>query len=517
MGGRVVQTGCMQGSSDPNRVLLDAGAVCGHLVPAGSVYALLAERRGVLFPDVLFEDLFGSGRGRPSVPADVVATVMVLQALEGLSDRDAVGQLRTNIAWKVAAGLALDDEGFHPTVLTLWRNRLRESDRPDRIFDAVRAVVAETGVLAGKARRALDSTVLEDAVIRQDAIMQLVAQIRRVRRCVPAAKALTLEAHDYDNDPGKPPCAWDDRAAIDAVVTALVNDALIVLDALSGVELDQVQAEAVGLLALVAGQDVEPGDEDGTWRIAPRTTPDRMVSVIDPESRHVHKTVHNYRDGFKAHVAVEPDTGLVTACDLTAGNVGDAQAAPGLLARETERLEILADSGYGAGEFRAALAAADHVVHIKPGPLRRSIEGGFSIDDFTIDLVARTATCPAGFTVPITPKRNATFGARCNGCTLRDRCTRAVAGKSLILHEHHALLAAARQHATTDEFKDAYTQHRPMVERTIAWIVTRQRKVRFRGIARNRIGLAHRCAAINLRRLLNLGLAHDGNHWIIAT
>ena len=508
----------MQGSSDPNRVLLDAAVLCGHLVPAGSVYAFLAEHRERLFGDELFEDLFPSGRGRPSVPADVVATVMVLQALEGLSDRDAVGQLRTNIAWKVAAGLALDDVGFHPTVLTLWRNRLRASERPQRIFDAVRAVVAETGVLAGKTRRALDSTVLEDAVIRQDAIMQLVAQIRRVRRCVPAAKALTLGAHDYDSDPGKPPCAWDDPAAIDAVVTALVTDARVVLDALAGEPLADQQAEAVGLLALVAGQDVEPGDGPGTWRIAPRTTPDRMVSVIDPDSRHVHKTVHNYRDGFKAHIAVEPDTGIVTACELTAGNVGDAQAAPGLISHEAERLEILADSGYGAGEFRAALAAADHVAHIKPGPLTRSIEGGFTIDDFTIDFVARTATCPAGFTVAITPKRNATFGHRCNGCVLRDRCTRAVAGKTLVLHEHHALLAAARQHATTHEFKDAYTQHRPMVERTIAWLVARgHRKVRFRGIARNRIGFAHRCAAVNLRRLLNLGLSHDGNRWIIAT
>ena len=102
----------MQGSSDPNRVLLDAAVLCGHLVPAGSVYAFLAEHRERLFGDELFEDLFLSGRGRPSVPADVVATVMVLQALEGLSDRDAVGQLRTNIAWKVAAGLALDDVGF---------------------------------------------------------------------------------------------------------------------------------------------------------------------------------------------------------------------------------------------------------------------------------------------------------------------------------------------------------------------------------------------------------------------
>ena len=98
----------------------------------------------------MFADLFGSGRGRPSVPADVVATVLVLQALEGLSDRDALRALVTDIRWKVAAGLSLDDEGFHPTVLTLWRNKLRASQNPERVFDAVREVVAETGVLAGQ-------------------------------------------------------------------------------------------------------------------------------------------------------------------------------------------------------------------------------------------------------------------------------------------------------------------------------------------------------------------------------
>jgi len=204
---------------------------------------------------------------------------MVLQALEGLSDRDAIAQLRMNIAWKVAAGRSLHDEGFHPTVLTLWRNKLRASDRPQRIFDAVRDVIDATSVLAGKTRRALDSTVLDDAVTRQDAIMQLVAQIRRVRRLVPAAKALVLVAHDYDNDPGKPVCAWNDRADIDRVVTELVTDAQAILTALDGAELDNIQAEAVGLLALVAGQDVEPGEGEGTWRIAPVTRPGRMVSV----------------------------------------------------------------------------------------------------------------------------------------------------------------------------------------------------------------------------------------------
>lgn len=507
----------MQGTSDPNPELLDAMAMCGHLVAKDSVHWFLGEHRQRLFPDDMFADLFGSGRGRPSVPADVIATVMVLQALDGLSDRDAIGQLRTNIAWKVAAGRSLDDEGFHPTVLTLWRNKLRGSDRPQRIFDAVREVINATKVLAGKTRRALDSTVLDDAVIRQDAIMQLVAQIRRVRRVVPAARALELVAHDYDGDTGKPVCAWNDRADIDRVVTELVNDALTILAALDGVELDDVQAEAVGLLALVAGQDVEPGDSDGTWRIARETRPDRIVSVIDPESRHVHKTTSNYRDGFKAHIGIEPDTGLVTAFELTAGNVGDAQAAPSLLAAETDPVEVLADSAYGSGAFRAHLAGQGHTATIKPIPLTAQIPDGFVIDDFTIDLAAMTATCPNGITVAIsTRSRQARFTHRCEGCPVRHRCTRSAAGKVLSVHEHHAFLAAARAHALTAAFIEPYRKHRPMVERSIAWLVRRGgRKVRYRGIDRNQIGLAHRCAAINLRRLINLGIQWDRT-WTIA-
>ena len=507
----------VQGSSDPNRELLDAQALVGHLVPAGSVYAFLAEHRQGVFPDEMFADLFASGRGRPSVPADVIATTMLLQALEGLSDRDAVAALRTDLRWKVAAGLTLDDEGFHPTVLTLWRNKLRASDRPQRIFEAVREVIDATGVLSGKTRRALDSTVLDDAVTRQDAIMQLVAQIRRVRRLVPAAKALRLVAHDYDHDPGKPRCAWNDRADIDRVVTELVADAHTILAALDGVDLDDAQSEAVGLLALVAGQDVEPGDSDGTWRIAAVTRPGRIVSVHDPDSRHVHKTHHNYRDGFKAHVGVEPDTGLITACELTAGNVGDAQAAPGLIAHEAAPIEVLADSAYGSGEFRAHLAEQGHTATIKPIPLKPAVPGGFTIDDFTIATTAGTVTCPNGVTTRISPSGYATFGAKCRGCPLRERCTTAATGRTVKVHEHHDLMAAARTHAMTAEFIEPYQRHRPMVERSIAWLVRRgSRKVRYRGIARNQIGLTHRCAAINLLRLVNLGLHHTNGAWQLA-
>jgi IS5 family transposase len=506
----------VQGTSDPNAEFLDAAALCGHLVPAGSVPAFLAEHRRALFPDELFADLFPSGRGRPSVPADVIATVMVLQALEGLSDRDAVRELRTNIAWKVAAGLSLADEGFHPTVLTLWRNKLRTSDAPERVFDAVRAVIDATGMIAGKTRRVLDSTVLDDAVTTQDVIMQLVSAIRRVRRLVPEAKTLDLAAHDYDHDPGKPACAWDDPEALDQLITALVNDALVTLDTVAGLDLDQSQSEAVGLLALVAGQDVEPGEGEGTWRIIPRTMPGRMVSVVDPESRHIHKTVHSYRDGYKAHLAVEPDTGLVTDCLLTAGDASDGPAGVALLDGDDAGLEVYADSAYGSGETRAALRAQGHDLVIKPIPLRGVIPGGFGRDDFVIDHHNRTATCPAGHTVPIAPKGGARFELHCRGCPLRERCTTAVRGKHLTISEHDDELLFARQSWRDPIVLDHYRRHRPMVERTIAWLVAKgHRRVRYRGVERNRLWLATRLGALNLRRLINLGLDHDGTGWVM--
>src|SRR5712692_4455752 len=239
----------MQGHSEPNRELLDAGALCRKIVPEGTVEAFLADHRSELFPDEMFADLFPSGRGRPSVPADVIASVMVLQSLEGLSDRDAARALTDRISWKVATGLALDDPGFHPTVLTYWRTRLRASDRPERIFEAVREVVHATGVLKARTRRALDSTLLDDAVATQDTVTQLISAIRRARRVIPQAAVVTVMAHDYDRA-GKPAIAWDDPIAKEALITGLVNDAMAILDACEGVALDDTETETLGLLAL---------------------------------------------------------------------------------------------------------------------------------------------------------------------------------------------------------------------------------------------------------------------------
>lgn len=504
----------MQGKSDPNAELLDAGALCRQLVPDGSVYAFLADHRGALFPDDAFADLFPSATGRPSVPADVMASAMVLKELEGLSDRQAADALRCDIRWKVATGLPLDHPGVHFTVFTYWRTRMDRSARPERIREAVAEVIAATGVLSGRRRRALDSTLLDDAVATQDTVTQLVSAIRRVRRLVPEAAEVTVSAHDYDAA-GKPVCAWDDPEAKAALVSALVGDARAIIAALDGVELSEVAADAVGLLALVAGQDVEPGEEEGTWRIAQRVAKDRVISTVDPEARHMHKSRSEYRDGYKAHVAVEPETGLITGASLTPANAADGPNGVALLAGEEPGLEVLADSAYGSGETRANLTAAGHTQTIKPIPLRAAVPGGFTKADFAIDTAAGTVTCPGEHTVRITRTGAAVFGVRCRACPLAPVCTASRTGRTLQVHPHEEELIAARRRAEDPGFIDSYRHWRPMVERSIAWLVAdNHRRVRYRGVRRNQLGLSLRVAALNLRRLVNLGLDHDQT-WVL--
>jgi IS5 family transposase len=295
-----------------------------------------------------------------------------------------------------------------------------------------------------------------------------------------------------------------------APVDGLVRDALTLLTAFETRAGEPDTSTALGLLALVAGQDVEQ-DEDGTWKIARKVAPDRVISTVDPEARHMHKSVSEYRDGYKAHIAIEPETGLVTATALTPANAPDGSTRVELLRDEAPGLQVLGDGAYGSGDTLAALGKAKHQRAIKPWPMSTAIPGGFVREDFVVDAVAGTATCPAGHTVTITAGRAAVFGIRCSGCSLRDRCTRSKKGRTLRLHAHDGELVESRRAWREGEFKEDYRRWRPMVERSIAWLVADgNRRVRFRGVERNQLGLSLRIAAINLRRMVNLGLDHDG-------
>jgi hypothetical protein len=163
------------------------GEISGSLVPAGSVFAFLAEHRRELFPDSFTADLFPSPTGRPSLPADLIGSVLVLKELYALSDAQAAGALCFDIHWKVSCGRSPLQTSFDPSALVYWRRRIAASQRPDRVFDAVAEVIAQTGILRGLRKRCVDSTVFDDAVSTQDTVTQLVAAIRRVARVVPGA------------------------------------------------------------------------------------------------------------------------------------------------------------------------------------------------------------------------------------------------------------------------------------------------------------------------------------------
>ncbi len=523
----------MQGRERADRQLLDAQALVGHLVPVGSMFAFLAAHRGELFTDGDFADLFPSGRGRPSVPASVMASVMVLQVLHDYSDAEAAEAARCDLRWKAACGFSLDHGGFDPSTLVYWRRRLAASDRPHRINDAVRQVVAQTGVLKGRRRRAVDSTILADAVATQDTITQLIAAIRRVGRAVPDAGGLIgslCTGHDYCQ-PGKPRIDWGDPAAKDALVSALVNDANALLAALAGRDLEEAGACAVGLLALVAGQDVEPAEgsdgTDGRWRIARRVAEERVISVHDPEARHTRKSPQNRRDGYRAHIAACPETGIITGEQLTqaAGQDNSDGAVAGQFVAEQAATggpvpQWYGDTAYGTGELRAAISEAGHTAVIKPPPLKPAAGGGFTRDDFTADEAAGTVTCPAGLTRPITARRYVTFGAACTGCLLRARCTTAKDGRSLQLHPHDAILRDARATwAAQPALREDYRRYRPNVERVISQVASRggrRLKLRYRGTARNNAWLKTRTAALNLRNLISNGLDRRNGAWTLA-
>lgn len=284
---------------------LDAAVLLADQLEEGSVYRLLAEHGHRLFGDEYFADLFAASRkGRPSVPARVVATVMLLQSLEGLSDREAVDRLRFDLRWQAAAGLTVAPEGFHPTVLCQMRSRLRASDRPRRLFTDTRDLAKQVGLTRGRVR-AVDSTPLFDAVATQDTVTQLRAAVRKLLAALDSDAAARVRAALSRQDDyatlGKPPCDWDDPAAREALVDALVTDALAALAVVDGLPLAGRAAEAAELLALVAGQDTARG-EDGIFRIVRGVAGDRVISTVDVDARHGHKSAHRRFDGDRKSV-----------------------------------------------------------------------------------------------------------------------------------------------------------------------------------------------------------------------
>jgi len=329
---------------------------------------------------------------------------------------------------------------------------------------------------------------------------------------------------------GKPSCDWDDETARGELVDALARDAHALLAVLDGRQVAEPVAQAAALLATMVGQDLDQ-DEAGMFRIAPRVAKDRVISTVDPQARHGHKTSARGFDGYKGHVAVDPDSEVITAIEVTAGNTGDAASAADLLAGDLvdaaaqEPLRVYGDSSYGAGQLLDTLeqAGAEAVCKVQPPP---AVGGRFSKDAFTIDLDSAAVTCPAGQTAPLRlankqrPGSVASFGQACATCPLATRCTNSKTGRTVFVGPYEEQLARARAKQHDPDFQHDYRATRPKVERKIAHLTRRRhggRRARVRGQVKLAADFALLAAAVNLARLAILGACHTSSGWVLPT
>jgi hypothetical protein len=535
---------------------------CDGALPPNSIFVFLHGQRDALFPDDMFTDLFAAV-GRRSVPPSVVATVMVLQRLEGLSDREAADRYTFDARWRYAAGVGgwdgPDRAGFAHTVLVDMRERLRRSQRPDRVFEVALGAARQAGLLGR--RRVLDSTPLYDAVATMDTITLIRSAIRGLLGVTGDGLAEQLRGvlrcgDDYTTA-GKPVIDWDDTTAREALVDSRARDGYALLAVLDGVELPDAVGQAAHLLATVLGQDLDT-DDNGQLRIARKVAPDRVISTVDPEARHGHKTSHRGFDGYKGHLAIDPDIELITAIAVTPGNAGDVEPVADLItdltttepattepattepattepattepattepATTEPATAVYGDAAYGAGEVLDRLhnAGIDPKTKVQP-PVAPA--GKFTKDQFDIDLDAQQVTCPNQITIPIRPVTShprhagkADFGAACAPCPLRAQCTDSKTGRHITIGHHEAHLTAARTRQQDPAWKADYRATRPKVERKIAHLMRRRhggRRARMRGQHRIAADFALLAAATNLARLATLGLTHTPHRgWAI--
>ena len=302
-----------------------------------------------------------------------------------------------------------------------------------------------------------------------------------------------------------------------------MRDARAVLGVLDGQALDGAARDAAELLAMVAGQDVEQG-VDGRFRIVQGVARDRIISTVDPEARHGHKSLSRHFDGYKGHISVDPDSEIIDNVTVTPANVADQDAADELL-RPVEGLDakpvVMGDSAYAGGEFREHLDEQGFEVTAKVPPA--SNRGGlFTKDEFGIDLDKRTVRCPADHVVPIVRRSEGTgmasFGEHCVSCPLRDQCTSSKLGRKIRINRYEARIQKAKHEQSAPEWKAEYRATRPKVERKFGHLTRRAhggRKARSRGLARVFTDFVTRAAAINLARLATLGLHHKNEQWAV--
>jgi len=486
-------------------------------LPSGSFFALLAEHGHRIVRDEDFAECYSNRMGRPSIRPSLLAKVLLLQHRTGASDEQAMEAVAWDLRWKVALGLPVDHQGWHPTSLTRFRARLLLHGKEQLALENTLGLAEEIGLLDGTVEQIIDSTPMLGAAATQDTVRLVRHGVRKVLDAVAAVDgdvAGRLDdglEFDYERPGDKPDCRWREKAARERMLTRVAQDAERALQAVEqadGLLGDERVGEAHRLLRELIGQDFDI-DDDGIPRLHRGTASGRVISTVDTEMRHGRKSQHQRFDGYKlSATATNTDTPLITAVDVAPASEQDGPQAKHLIdvqpaERRPERL--LGDTAYGTGPVRAELADR-HVDVLAPVPDAPGKPGRLAKRDFTVDLAAGTVTCPAGQSAPIrtepSGQRRAAFAkALCDACPLRERCVAPARGTRQVLiapDEQH--LIAARRALDDPATAEHLRRTRPRIERLLGLLAVRYgaRKSRYFGRQKARLQAAWAAALVNL-------------------
>ena len=496
----------MLGERSDQRGLWEADRLYLDHVGRGTFYGLLASLRGRLFRDADFAEFYCADNGRDSVPPSLLATALLLQSHDKVSDAEAKARADFDIRWKVALGIEVEGRPFAKSTLQVFRAQLILHGKVREVFESSLRLARESGYLKGRGMQvALDTTnilgrgAVKDAYnLLADGMVKLLRALAAVARTTDRewAKARGYERYLASSIKGEAAIDWSDKRARSVLLSLIVADAdrLLELSRQAQGELGEDSAErqqivaAAELLGQLLLQDVErAGDgvnlKDGVSR-------DRMMSVHDPEMRHGRKSSSRRFDGHKAAIVVDTDSQLITAVDVLPGNAPDNLRSLELVEQSEGNTgvpveEAMGDAAYGDGGTRQAFADAGRILIARvPGRPNRT---HFPKEDFRIDLEAGSCTCPAGnVTRTILPAGRGTNSAGriyqrvafrfdaavCGVCPLRSQCVAAApgTGRTVRLHPQEALLQQARALQQSEAFSE-YRQRRVVVEHRLARLV----------------------------------------------
>jgi hypothetical protein len=510
--------------------LFDADTVYGEYVAAHegtSFYTFLAQHRHAIFRDEDFAELYCPDNGRRSVPPSLLALALVLQTHDNVSDQEAHDRACFDLRWKTALGVGVGDQPFAKSTLQEFRAQLVLHERQAAIFQEslkwVRTRARQGAFGKNKqVRLALDTTAILGRGAVKDTYNLLGDSIALV------VEALVVQAGEdvavwaeregfsrYVNGEslkGQLDIDWSDKAQREAALAGIIADADRLLELVrtargeleAGSPGDRRLERAAALLARVLVQDIERRPSGAVLKQG--VSKDRVLSTTDPEMRHGRKSPAWRFDGYKAQVAVDVDTQLVTAVAVLPGNAPDAEQALAVVEQTEQELEcsvseVVADAAYGAGATRQAFAAAGRTLVAKVGVV--SNQGYFPKTDFHIDLKAGSCRCPAGEVTydlrggPV--RRRFQFAVEiCGTCPLRPQCVRGQRGRTITVHPQERLLQDARAFQATPAFRE-YRVRRQTVEHRLARLLQLGiRQARYRGSAKVLFQLFMAAAVANL-------------------